>query len=82
MIIGRSKTQEEIGYKIDVSAKEFQKLESLEEIYEEDNQFYEVEGGCSSGGEKLDRPHSEMLEEDDAERAELPKRIEWGRQNP
>ena len=49
MIVGRSKTKEEIDHQIDVSAQEFQQLESLEEIQEEVGQFYEVEGDVRPG---------------------------------
>ena len=66
MIIDRSKTQEAIASQIDVSVKEFQQLESLEEIQEEENQSYEGDGDVLTEGEKLGHPPSEMFEEDDA----------------
>ena len=73
MIIGRSETQVEIDSKIDISAKEFQKLESPDGIQEE-NRSYEGEGDVLPVGENLGRPHSEMFEGGETERAERPRK--------
>ena len=78
LITDRSETQEEIDSKIDVSAQEFQKIEGLGENREEDNQFYEGDGDVQPWGGKAGSPHSEMLEDDDAERAERPKKKRMG----
>ena len=50
LIIDRSKMQEEIDSQIEVSAKEFQKLESSEGDKEGGSQFYEGEGDVLQGG--------------------------------
>ena len=82
LITDRSKTQEEIAAQIDVSAKEFQKIEGPGGKQEEGNQFDDGKEDVLPEEEKMDRPHSETLEEDDTERAERPKRCEGERQNP
>ena len=79
MIIGRSETQVEIDSKIDISAKEFQKLESPDGIQEEGDQFYEGEGDVLPEEGNLDRPHSEMFEGGETERAERPKKKRRGK---
>ena len=73
LIIDRSKTKEEIDSQIDVSTKQFQKLESPEGVREGDNQFSEGEGMFCRGG-PLGGPLSGTMEEDDAEKAERPKK--------
>ena len=76
-IVDRLKSQHEIDTQIDKLDEEFQPAECSDEIPE-----LESEGGQYSDGlgemlpvsEKLDRPHSKMLEWGEKEKEERPKK--------
>ena len=83
MIVDQSKTQVEIGSQIDVSAKEFQKLENPDGIQEEGNQFYEGGwGDILTAGGKMGHPHSEMFDAAKQKERNDPKRRGGERRNP
>ena len=84
LIIGRSKSQQEIDTQIDQLAEEFQRAEISEEIQElerEGYQYSERLGDFRQGG-KMDHPIPQMSDRGEKEKEERPKKKRMGESNP
>ena len=82
LIIDRSKMQEEIDSQIEVSAKEFRKLESSGGNQEDGNQFYEGDGMFCRRKENWATPSLEQWKSTMQKQWEDPKRNEEKGQSP